>query len=126
MKKILLTVLSVVLISTLSLGAVSCGDDVEYDDEGNTFFSIQLSTKSGKPCTYSATLYKTMINGELETEQFYGTAPDVQTTYAVQLDLVVVKNDSTDTLYVSIYKGRKEVAKGSIMAVGGNVTLIAR
>lgn len=126
MKKILLTVLSMILISTLSLGVVSCGDDVEYDEDGNTFFSIQLSTKSGKPCTYSATLYKTMINGELETEQFYGTAPDVQTTYAVQLDLVVVKNDSTDTLYVSIYKGRKEVAKGSIMAVGGNVTLIAR
>ena len=126
MKKILLTVLSVILISTLSLGAVSCGDDVEYDDDGNTFFSIQLSTKSGKPCTYSATLYKTMMDGNLETEQFYGTAPDVQTTYAVQLDLVVVKNDSTDTLYVSIYKGRKEVAKGSIMAVGGNVTLIAK
>ncbi len=126
MKKILLTVLSLILVLTLSLGAVACGDDIEYDEEGNTFFSIQLNTKSGKPCTYSATLYKTMANGELVVDQFYGTAPDIQTTYAVQLDLVVVKNDSTDTLNVSVFKGRKEVAKGSVMAVGGNVTLIAR
>ena len=123
-------ILSIILASVMIVGSVlcvsSCGDGVEYDENGNTFFSIQLETKSGKPVTYSATLYKTMNDGSLQTEQFYGVAPDIQTTYAVQLDLVIVKNDSTDILYVKVYKGRKVVAQASIQAVGGNATLVAK
>ncbi len=123
LKKLMITVLSVVMVLSMVF-ATSCGSDVDYDEEGNTFFSISFETKSGKTCTFSATLYKTLTNGQLETETYYGTAPDIKTVYAQQIDLVVVKDTSFETLNVTIRKGKKVVSQKSISTPGGNETLI--